>query len=54
MKSIDGEIAAECPVGEILGLLAAAAANVLVEDYRRELRRGEVAERASSASSDTE
>lgn len=52
MKSSDGKIADQCPVREILGSLAAA--NVLVEDFRRELRRGVVAERAGSASSGTE
>jgi hypothetical protein len=52
MKSIDGKIADQCAVRDIRSSLAAV--NVLVEDFRRELRRGVVAERASSASSSTE
>jgi hypothetical protein len=52
MNSIDGKIADHFFFREILSLLAAA--NELVEDFRRELRSGVVAERARSASSDTE
>jgi hypothetical protein len=52
MNSIDGKIADQCFVREILSFLNAA--NVLVEDFRGELRRGVVAERAGSASSGTE
>ena len=52
MKSTDGKIADQRAVGEILSMLAAV--NVLVEDFRRELRRGVVAERAGSASGSAE
>jgi hypothetical protein len=51
-KSSASETAEQSPVSEILNVLAAA--SLLVEDSRRELRRGRVAERTGSVSWSTE
>jgi hypothetical protein len=52
MKSMEDKMADPSAAREILSSLVAV--NVMVEKFRRELRRGVVVERAGSASSSTE